>query len=213
MIEKITEIVLSVVAFLISVSCHEFSHSLSAYVMGDDTAKRNGRMSLNPLRHFDIISLLFFVAFHFGWAKGVPIDERNFKDRKKGMVLSALAGPVTNIILGFISFVIFSLILKMQFKSELMYNIFYYIAMFLNYMVNINAMLAIFNLLPIPPLDGSKILLFFLPEKYYFKILSYDRYMMIVSLILVYVGALDKVVLNGVNNLINVFEKIVGVFM
>jgi Zn-dependent protease len=212
-IENIIGIVISILAFLISVSCHEFAHGYSAYLMGDPTAKINKRLSLNPARHFDLFSILFFVIFHFGWAKGVPVDPRYFKNPKKGLVYSSLAGPLTNIVLAFISLIIFKLLLKISFTSHVLYVIFTYIAMFFNYMISVNAMLAIFNLIPIPPLDGSKIFLAFLPEELYFKALSYDRYMMIVSLILVYTGVLDKFIFTGVNNLVNILERIVGVFI
>ncbi len=211
--QNIAGIIISIAAFLISVSCHEFAHGYLAYLMGDPTAKNSGRLSLNPVRHFDLFSILFFVIFHFGWAKGVPVDPRYFKSPKKGLVYSSLAGPLTNIILALISLVIFKLILKISFTSQVLLIIFTYIAMFFNYMVSVNAMLAIFNLIPIPPLDGSKIFLAFLPENLYFKALSYDRYMMIISLILVYTGVLDKFIFAGVNNLVNILERIVGVFI
>lgn len=212
-LEYIIGIIISAVAFLISVSCHEFAHGYLAYKMGDPTAKFSGRLTLNPIKHFDLFAILFFLVFRFGWAKGVPIDPRNFKDRKKGMVFSALAGPVTNVLLALISIIILNLIYKISFTSEVWFHIFTYIAMFFQYMVSVNAMLAIFNMIPFPPLDGSKIFFALLPEKYYFKVLSYDRYMMIISLIIVYTGVLDKFIFTGVNNLINILEKFVGVFI
>ena len=206
-------LVISTLAFLLSISFHEFAHGYAAYKMGDPTAKITGRLSFNPFKHFDLFGIIFFLVFHFGWAKGVPIDPRFFKDRKKGMVFSALAGPCINILLALISLVLLNLIYKIEFTSKIWYTVFTYIAMFFNYMVSVNAMLAIFNLLPIPPLDGSKIFFAVLPEDKYFKVLSYDRYMMIISLILVYTGVLDKIIFTGVNNLISVLEKFVGVFI
>lgn len=212
-IDGIIGIVISASVFLLSVSCHEFAHGYSAYLMGDNSAKLSGRLSLNPLRHFDAFAVIFFLVFRFGWAKGVPVNPMNFKDRRKGMVYSALAGPLTNIFIMFISLIILKLIYKIPFRSEVMYNIFYYIAVFFRYMVSVNAMLAIFNLFPMPPLDGSKIFFAVLPERLYFKALSYDRYMMIVSLLLVYSGVLDKFIFTGVDNLISLFDKLVGVFI
>ena len=212
-IDYIIGLVISAVAFLISVSCHEFAHGYLAYKMGDPTAKFSKRLSLNPLRHFDLFGILFFLVFRFGWAKGVPIDPRYFKDKKKGMVYSALAGPVTNVILALISLVFLNFIYKINSTSEILFTVFTWIAVFLVQMVSVNAMLAIFNLIPIPPLDGSKIFFAVLPEDKYFKVLSYDRYMMIFSLILVYTGVLDKIIFTGVDNLINLLEKIVGVFI
>jgi len=212
-IKNIAEILISAVAFLISVSCHEFAHGYSAYKMGDPSAKFSGRLSLNPLKHFDVFGIIFFLVFRFGWAKGVPVDPRYFKDKKKGMVYSALAGPLTNVILALLSLIIFQLICQISFTSKALYMVFYYIAMFFQYMVSVNAMLAIFNLIPVPPLDGSKIFFAVLPERLYFKVLSYDRYMMIVSLILVYTGVLDNIIFSGVRNLIDILEKFVGVFI
>lgn len=211
--DYIIGLLISLIAFFISISCHEFAHGFVAYKMGDPTAKLSGRLTLNPVKHFDLFSIIFFIVFRFGWAKGVPVDSRYFKNQKHGMVYSALAGPVTNVILAFVFTVIFNLILKMRFSSDIVYHIFYYLALFCQYMISVNAMLAIFNLIPVPPLDGSKIFLAVLPEELYFKVLSYDKYMMIISLVLVYVGALDKIVNTGVNNLIDVLSKIVGVFI
>lgn len=212
-LDYIIGLLISLVAFFLSISCHEFAHGYVAYKMGDPTAKLNGRLTLNPIKHFDLFSILFFVVFRFGWAKGVPVDSRYFKNQKHGMVYSALAGPVTNVLLAFIFTVILNLLYKMSFTSELIFNIFKYIAMFCQYMISVNAMLAIFNLIPIPPLDGSKIFFAVLPENLYFKVLSYDRYMMIISLVLVYTGVLDKVVYTGVSNLVNLLSNFVGVFL
>lgn len=206
-------LLISLVAFFISISCHEFAHGYIAYKMGDPTAKYSGRLTLNPVKHFDLFSILFFIFFRFGWAKGVPIDPRYFKNKKHGMVYSALAGPVTNIVLALVFTLFVELIYKMSFTSDILYQIFYYIHMFCQYMISVNAMLAIFNLIPIPPLDGSKIFFAVLPEDLYFKVLSYDKYMMIISLILVYVGALDRIVNQGVSNLVMILHKIVGVII
>lgn len=212
-INNIVGLVISAVAFLLSISFHEFAHGYSAYLMGDNTAKISGRLSLNPIRHFDAFAVIFFLVFRFGWAKGVPVNPMNFKDRKKGMVFSALSGPLANVLIMFLSIICVKLIYKIPFRSEVLYHIFYYIAIFFENMIWVNAMLAIFNLFPMPPLDGSKIFFAVLPERLYFKALSYDRYMMIISLLLVYSGILDKFIFTGTDNLVTLFEKIVGVFI
>ena len=211
--DYIIGLVLSLVAFFISISFHEFAHGYVAYKLGDNTAKINGRLTLNPVKHFDLFAILFFAIFHFGWAKGVPVDSRNFKNEKHGMVYTALAGPVTNVLLCFVFMFLYKLIASISFTSMMAYQICYYIAEFTTSMVSGNAMLAIFNPIPIPPLDGSKIFLAVLPERLYFKILSYDQYMMIASLILVYSGVLDKTVSTGVNNLIAFIDRVVGVII
>ena len=178
-IDYIIGLVISAVAFLISVSCHEFAHGYLAYKMGDPTAKFSKRLSLNPLRHFDLFGILFFLVFRFGWAKGVPIDPRYFKDKKKGMVYSALAGPVTNVILALISLVFLNFIYKINSTSEILFTVFTWIAVFLVQMVSVNAMLAIFNLIPIYPLDGARILKAFIriskgnkKSAYYINVIS-----------------------------------------
>ena len=213
-LSNIPYILIGLVAFLLSISCHEFAHGYSAYKMGDYTAKLNGRLTLNPIKHFDAFAVIFFVLFRFGWAKGVPINPNNFKNPKHGMVYSALAGPVTNFILAFVFALIYGLIAKIPFaEKNALYYIAYYFAMFSWQMVSVNAMLAVFNLFPIPPLDGSKIFLALLPEDMYFKVLEYDRYMMIISLIVVYTGILDKFIFTGVDKLITIIETIVGVIL
>ena len=207
-------------AFFISVSFHEFAHGYVAYKMGDPTAKLSGRLTLNPVKHFDLYAILFFALFRFGWAKGVPIDSRNFKNEKHGMVYSALAGPVTNILIMFISLLGFyalrAWLIELLFggtTSEALIVAIEYTLIFFESMIEVNAVLAIFNLLPLPPLDGSKIFLAFLPDRLYFEVLSYDRYMMIASLILVYTGVLDKFIFTGASKLIMIFSKIAGVIL
>ena len=120
---KVIATVISISAFLISVSCHEFAHGYVAFKLGDPTAKQSGRLTLNPMKHFDLISIMFFVVFRFGWAKGVPINPMYFKDRKKGMVMSALAGPLTNILLALISAIILEFLPDRINSSKIVYYI------------------------------------------------------------------------------------------
>ena len=201
-IDSLIVFVLSTVAFLLSISCHEFAHGFAAYKMGDPTAKLSGRLTLNPIKHFDWFAVLFFVVFHCGWAKGVPINPAYFKNPKRGMVYSSLAGPLTNIVLAFISALIFRFLLPVVTNNVFVY----YFMNFLTHMVYVNCMLAIFNLIPMPPLDGSKIFFSVLPDRLYYKVMSYDRYMIIISLLLVYFGVLDNVIFNGTTNLIRVLD-------
>lgn len=207
-LEKIIATIISVSAFLISISCHEYAHGYVAYKLGDPTAKNSGRLSLNPLRHFDLLSILFYLVFHFGWAKGVPINPGYFKDTKKGMVMSAIAGPLTNVILALVSAVIMQFIPESVSFDGFGYYLLLYFYQFLYYMMSVNVMLAIFNLIPIPPLDGSKVFYSVLPDRIYYKILSYDRYMLIILLILVYAGVLDKIIMTGVGNLSEIIMRL-----
>ena len=175
----ISNIILSALATLIVLTIHEFSHAYAAYKLGDSTAKNMGRLSLNPIKHLDPIGALMMVFFHFGWAKPVPINARNFKNPKRGFAITALAGPLSNLVFAvlsaFIYLLLFALFRDIKFESEFLLNVaqtaldFFYIFHF------INVGIALFNLIPIPPLDGSRILNIVLPPKTYFKIMRYER--------------------------------------
>jgi Zn-dependent protease len=174
------DLLISIPVVLIALVFHECAHGFVAYKLGDPTAKYQGRLSLNPLRHIDLIGALSMVLFHFGWAKPVPINTRYFKNPKRGMALSALAGPLSNLILGFIGCFLYSLTIfllrNVRFGEEnFVYYICYAILMFFFYLAWLNISLAIFNLIPLPPLDGSRIFMVFLPEKAYFKIMRFER--------------------------------------
>lgn len=183
-------------AALIAISVHESCHALSAYWLGDDTARRMGRISLNPLRHLDIMGFLMMVVAHFGWAKPVPVDMRRFKNPKRGMALTAAAGPISNVLLallfGILSWTLWLLWLKRSMTAGTeQKDLLYYAADFCYVSELLNAGLAVFNLIPISPLDGSKILGLVLPEKAYFRLMRYERYGMLVLIALLFLGVLD----------------------
>lgn len=149
---------------LFSLTIHEYSHAYIANKLGDDTAKRLGRLTLNPLKHLDPIGTILLLLVHFGWAKPVPVDPRNFKDPKKDMLYVAIAGPISNIITAIISgillkFIVFNLASTGAFGTYTVPLI-----QFLVWMIFIGVVLAVFNMLPIPPLDGSRVLYGLLPE-------------------------------------------------
>lgn len=179
---------------------HEFAHAGVAYLLGDKAIKRRGRLSLNPLNHIDIMGSLCMLLFKFGWAKAVPIDPRNFKRPKLYMGITALAGPVSNILCGMLGGAV-HLVLTF-FANEFLGDTFVgqFLDLFLYYYVSINATLAVFNLIPIPPLDGSKVLFVFLPDKAVEFCYRYQRYSFILIYILIFTGAL-----NGVLNLLSGF--------
>ncbi len=168
---------------VISLSVHELSHGLAAYAMGDPTAKNNGRLSLNPLAHLDAAGTFMLLVFGFGWAKPVPVNPMYFKNRKAGMVVTSIAGPISNLIMGFLSLALFLLTAFNDFGI-----IGEYLNTFAYLMTSINVGLAVFNLLPISPLDGSKILYAVLPNNTYFKIMKYERYFAPILMILLFLG-------------------------
>lgn len=177
------QILLSVIPALICITLHECAHGYAAYRLGDDTAKRAGRLTLNPIKHIDIIGLIMLAVFHFGWAKPVPVNMRSFKDPKQGMALTAAAGPLANLLLAVVMLFIYGLVLIPLSGS----TIGYYVAQTIGTTAYLSLTLALFNIIPIPPLDGSKVLYAFLPECSYRKLMYYERYGMIALLVLVVV--------------------------
>ncbi len=168
---------------------HEFAHAFIAHKLGDDTARLSGRMTTNPLAHIDPIGALMIILAGFGYAKAVPVNIRNFKKRKPYMALTALAGPASNVIMAFI-FVFIGLLVQVKIGvAEGSFT--YYIVVFMLTAAQINISLAVFNLLPIPPLDGSRIFSLIIPDKYYYTIMQYERYIVYGVLALVFFGVLD----------------------
>ena len=187
---SLLDLAMVVVAAVLSITVHETSHGFMAWKLGDPTAKNAGRLTLNPLKHIDIMGLLLLAIAKFGWAKPVPIDARYFKNPKTGMALTALAGPLSNVLLAFVAMLLRNiLILVIYTRGETMLLL--YLLDFLAYVAIINAGLAVFNLFPIPPLDGSKILGAFLPWKAWIWVLRYERYGMIAMAVLLLTGLLD----------------------
>lgn len=191
---------------------HEFAHAYAAHRLGDDTARLSGRMTLNPLAHIDPIGGVMMVLAGVGYAKAVPVNIRNFnvRKRKKYMAIVSLAGPVSNIIMCFL-FVLLGRIV-FYFSGEF-YNgsVSYYIFELIIYAAEINASLAIFNLIPIPPLDGSRILGVIVPSKQYYKIMQYERYSFIVVLVLAFTGLLSWPIREGSDFILGLFDNIVSI--
>ena len=171
--------VLSALAVLVILTIHEYSHGYAAYKLGDNTAKNFGRLTLNPIKHLDPVGAICMLLFHFGWARPVPINPRNFRKPKRDFALVALAGPLSNIICAFLSAFFYLLLLAwfstLTFSSGFLFSIAQNTLNFVYIFHVINIGLGVFNLIPVPPLDGSRILNVVLPTKTYFSIMKYER--------------------------------------
>lgn len=182
---------------------HEYAHALIATKLGDQTPRLSGRLTLNPMAHISPLGALMIVLCGFGYAKPVSVNPRNFKDSKKGMALTAIAGPISNLIMGFLFVFLSELFYSLE--PSLLTSSFYY---FFYFAAVVNVNLAVFNLLPIPPLDGSRILQLLIPAKHYYKFLEYERYIVIVVFILILTGVLTKPLSLISSLFLNLFEKI-----
>lgn len=167
---------------------HEFAHAYVAKKCGDDTAERQNRLTINPFAHLDLIGAVMIFLFGIGYANPVPVNPAKLKHPRKDFALISLAGPLSNIILSFIFVFIYYIIISVASAAS---NTVMLIASFFNYAAQVNIMLAVFNILPIPPLDGAKVFSAVLPDKIYFKIMKYDKYIMIGLLICLFLGILD----------------------
>lgn len=198
--------VLRVAAIFLCLTVHETCHGLAALALGDSTAKSMHRLSLNPLRHIDWIGLLLMFVAGFGWAKPVPVDPRYFKNPKRGMALTALAGPVSNLMLAFLAL----LAAKGTYLyspdtsgwNQLLYFLLYTLA-------PLSIGLGVFNLIPVPPLDGSKVLGALLPDRLYATQLRYERYGLAVLLVLSILGIGGGVISRGIFVIYNAFVTLI----
>ena len=184
---------------------HELAHGWMAYKLGDNTAKSMGRLSFNPIAHLDPIGTIMIFLFGIGYARPVPINPLKFKDYRKGIALTALAGPLSNLIMSFIFAFLGSAVSFIAVKTYSTSIIFRIIIMFFSFASTVNISLAVFNLLPIPPLDGSRILGAVLPDRLYEKYFRYERIIMIALIVLLFTGALNSVL----SVLVTFFQQII----
>ncbi len=202
----LTNVLISIIPAILCMTIHECAHGFVAYKLGDPTAKNAGRLTLNPLKHIDIIGLVMLAVFHFGWAKPVPIDMRNFKYPKRGMAISALAGPVSNVLLSIVFLFLYGFFFPLLWSSsfgEIVLQVLYMTAY-------ISIAFAIFNIIPIPPLDGSKVLYSVISDRAYFKLMRYERYGMLILVLLVATGVLGRPLSEAVSFLVDMLFVIAG---
>ncbi|MBN3525890.1 site-2 protease family protein [Paenibacillus apiarius] len=198
-----------VLVLLVAFTVHEFAHAFFAWKFGDPTAKMLGRVSLNPTKHIDFLGLLFFVIAGFGWAKPVPVNRDNFKHPRLMSIVVSAAGPLSNLLLAFIGTLLFHLGLKYGFvnleSSERWHAAVYY---FLNYFITFNVLLFLFNLIPLPPLDGYRIIEDLAPRQIRIRLQQFEQWSIFIFLLIVFIPGLRNVTIQPLFSLIEpiVFE-------
>lgn len=187
-------------ALVLSLSIHEYAHAWVAYKLGDISQKIRGRLTLNPLSHIDPIGFIAIMLVGVGWGKPVTVDDRNFKDSRKGMMLTSLAGPASNLILAILVTIIIKLLMVFGiFTNIANSNVGGIIINMLLYIIQFNIVFGIFNLIPLPPLDGSKVLAYFLPQKARGFMYTLERYSFIIIMIIYFTNLTSYIITPGYN--------------
>lgn len=203
---SLTGLIAGLPGLVIALVIHEYAHAKAADVMGDFTPRMTGRLTLNPMAHIDPIGLIMLLVVRFGWAKPVMINARNFRNWRQGELLVAVAGPVANLIVAFISLLAMAVLFKLGMFSE-------GVRLVLSMMVLFNINFAIFNMLPLPPLDGSKILMVLLPGRLAYKLISLERYSFIILIFLMMTPFLTMILIPLQRLVLSIFNLIIGVII
>ena len=194
LISVIGTLAAAVIIIFVCFPVHESAHAYASYKLGDPTAKYQGRISLNPAHHLDLLGSILILICGFGYAKAVPVNIHNFKNQKRDMALTALAGPLSNILMAVIFMAILKVFDIMLGFVTVPYNVILIISLILQYGASINISLAVFNMIPLPPLDGSRILGLFLSDGLYYKIMQNEQMLFVITLALVALGAFSNVI-------------------
>ena len=207
LLERLLDMVIYTLPIIVvSLTFHELAHAFVSYKLGDPTAREEGRLTFNPLKHIDPIGFIMLLIFGFGWAKPVPVRLRWYKHPKRDFALTALAGPVANLVLALLGSLLLPLSALLYFYFN---NVFTdWLVSFFNLFIYMNVGLAVFNLIPIPPLDGSRIVMAFLPDRAYVTVLKYERYISIALMVLIITGLLETPLTAAINFVCTPFYKL-----
>lgn len=209
----IVDLLMTAFCVFLSLSIHEFAHGLAAYKLGDNTAKYMGRLNLSPLSHVDPIGAICLFLFGFGWAKPVPVNPNNFKPgkRKSGMVITSVAGPLSNFLVAFVALLLLRIIERFfTGTSSALVMITTIVVIMLTTLISMNIGLALFNLMPVPPLDGSKILNAVLPARIYFKIMQYEQYGFIILILLLNLPVFNSFLNILASGILRFYDLVIG---
>ena len=201
-LQSLGDAALRVTAVFLCLTIHETCHGLAAFLLGDPTAKLRHRLSLNPLRHIDWFGLAMMFAAGFGWAKPVPVNPNYFRKPKQGMAITALAGPISNLLLALLS-IFFSALIYQFARYTAVWDVIF--GFLLYQLAPMSIGLGLFNLLPIPPLDGSKVLAVLLPDRAYNWLMQYERYGIVVLLLLSWFGLTGNLINNAIMSVYHLF--------
>ena len=217
MFRSIISILINVPIALIALSVHEFSHGLVSSKLGDPTPRYEGRLTLNPLRHLDLVGTLLMILTGFGWAKPVHINPMYYKDRVKGMAITAAAGPLSNFVLAFLGMLVGVIIMVVMTALGAPSGAVAWVQVITQIFTQMNLGFMVFNLIPFPPLDGFKIFGMFMPRNVYYTILQYEHYIMYALIVLCLLGVFSRIIGTGVSIvytfIFNAVMNIVGLFV
>ena len=209
----LADLLIRIPPLLLALSVHECAHGYIAMKLGDPTARNLGRLSLNPLKHLDPIGAICMLLFGFGWAKPVPVNSRYFKNPRRDMALTALAGPVSNFLMALIGMFLFrgagALFYALPYPTDFWFSVENVVVNMCLEFAILNISLGVFNLIPVPPLDGSRIFLTFLPPRLYFGLMKYERYVMLAMFVLLYLGVFSRPLSFLVTSIFNGMDSLV----